>query len=214
MSGIELAPGCWSDGRVVGSIGTLLIDPVKRADTSATDHRVCHAVLTDADGQSALRSLRPARPGRLFVHTSLVAKLRRVPFEVRGVHTVALIDLGGVVAEITHLGAARTAADLVVSARAVDDRGRVRRDHPPVVYTGVLLDPGTRAVSKPSRDGSEQGWSAVLDLLGGLLGAAGIAVSRDGTTHGHSDVEDQRATRLEAGGLIRMPDPDKRLPLV
>lgn len=171
-----------------------------------------HLLFTTA---AAVVDLPDLAPATVFVHAVAVpaatAAFRSA--RIRGLHAAAVLDLGGVVAEITHLGPGRSSSDLVVSARVVDGRGVPVRSVPPVVYVGELLDPGEHAVTAPLEGGSEQMWAASLDLLGGLVGTTGIIARGSGVPGTYDEVESQRGMRLERGGLIRMPDPDKRLPL-
>ncbi len=210
---VELAPGCWSDGRLTGIKATLVVDPVSTTRRVGTPDEPTYALFTSAGTIVELPQLMPTT---VYVHAGAVAAARRAAPDsaVRGVHAAAVLDLGGVVAEITHLGPGQSGSDLVVSGRVVDERGVPVRAVPPVVYVGDLMDPGELAVSSPADGGSEQGWAASLDLLGGLMGATGLAVRRSGVTATYEEVESQRGMRLERGGLIRMPDPDRRLPLI
>jgi hypothetical protein len=212
MDPVEVAPGCWSDGRLVGSTAALLIDPGPDQRVVQPDLPV-YVLFTSVATVVALPSVTPAR---VFVHASAAAvaapAFGSVP--VRGLHTAGVVDLGGIVAEITHLGPGRSGSDLVVSARVVDARGVPVRSVPPVVYVGDLLDPGEHAVSAPVDGGSEQMWAAALDLLGGLLGSTGTPVRRSGIPGTYDQVESQRGMRLERGGLIRMPESAKRLPML
>jgi len=210
MDPVELAPGCWSNGRLVGTTATLLIDP--GADLADVPPGLpVYVVFTSASTVAEIPSLTPVT---VFVHASAssvaAAAFGSVP--IRGLHTAGIVDLGGIVAEITHLGPGRSESDLVVSARIVDARGAVR-SVPPVVYVGDLLDPGEHAVSAAVEGGSEQMWAASLDLLGGLLGPAGTVMRRSGVPGTYDEVESQRGMRLERGGLIRMPESAKRLPM-
>jgi len=212
---VELAPGCWPDGRLVGSTATLLIDPT--ADAAAPGEPAAglpvYVLFTSAATIVVLASVTPTT---VYVHSSAAdaatSAFGSVP--IRGLHTAGVIDLGGIVAEITHLGPGRSGSDLVVSARVVDKRGVPVRTVPPVVYVGDLLDPGEHAVSPPVDGGSEQMWAASLDLLGGLLGSTGTVARRSGVPGTYDEVESQRGMRLERGGLIRMPESAKRLPML
>lgn len=209
---VELAPGCWSNGGLVGSTATLLIDPSSEAVAPDAALPV-YVLFTSAEVVVELPALVPAT---VFVHASAVpvAATAFGSAPVRGLHTAGVVDLGGIVAEITHLGQGRSGSDLVVSARVVDARGVPLRSVPPVVYVGDLLDPGEHAVSAPVDGGSEQMWAASLDLLGGLLGSTGTPVRRSGVAGTYDEVESQRGMRLERGGLIRMPESAKRLPML
>jgi len=209
---VELAPGCWSNGRLAGSTATLLIDPAADADRVTGDLPV-YVLFTSAAAVVGLPSVTPAT---VFVHASAASVAASVlgSVPVRGLHTAGVVDLGGVVAEITHLGPGRSGSDLVVSARVVDERGVPVKSVPPVVYVGDLLDPGEHAVSAPLDGGSEQMWAAALDLLGGLLGSTGTVARRSGVPGTYDEVESQRGMRLERGGLIRMPESAKRLPML
>jgi hypothetical protein len=220
MDPVELAPGCWSDGRLRGSTATLLIDPL--ADAVVADAVVAdagagalpvHVLFTSADRVVGLATVTPTT---VFVHARAVAAAAAAfpDVRIRGLHLAGVVDLGGIVAEITHLGPGRSGSDLVVSARVVDARGVPVRAVPPVVYVGDLVDPGEHAVSTPAEGGSEQMWAASLDLLGGLLGLTGIVVRRSGVPGTYDEVESQRGMRLERGGLIRMPESAKRLPML
>ncbi|HEY8791186.1 MAG TPA: hypothetical protein VIM10_18920 [Actinopolymorphaceae bacterium] len=215
MDPVELAPGCWSDGRLVGSTATLLIDPTPDSVSpdSVASGLPGYVLFTSAGTVVELPSVTPAT---VFVHANAAdaaaAAFGSVP--IRGLHTAGVVDLGGIVAEITHLGPGRSGSDLVVSARVVDRRGVPVRTVPPVVYVGDLLDPGEHAVSAPVDGGSEQMWAASLDLLGGLLGPTGKVARRSGVPGTYDEVESQRGMRLERGGLIRMPESAKRLPML
>jgi len=220
MDPVELAPGCWSDGRLVGSTATLLIDPTPDSVTpdAVTAGAMAaglpvYVLFTSAGTVVELPSVTPTT---VYVHASAVdaATSTLGPVPVRGLHTAGVVDLGGIVAEITHLGPGRSGSDLVVSARVVDARGVPVRTVPPVVYVGDLLDPGEHAVSAPVEGGSEQMWAASLDLLGGLLGSTGTVARRSGVPGSYDEVESQRGMRLERGGLIRMPESAKRLPML
>lgn len=212
MDPVELAPGCWSNGRLVGSTATLLIDPGPDVADVDTDQPV-YVLFTSAATVVELPSITPAT---VFVQASAasVAASAFGSVPVRALHTAGVVDLGGIVAEITHLGPGRSGSDLVVSARVVDGRGVPLRSVPPVVYVGDLLDPGEHAVSAPIEGGSEQMWAASLDLLGGLLGSTGTPARRSGVPGTYDEVESQRGMRLERGGLIRMPESAKRLPML
>lgn len=211
MDPVELAPGCWSNGRLVGATATLLIDPPDAV--APVDDLPVHVLFTSTATVVELPSVTPTT---VFVHASAatVAVAAFGSESVRGLHTGGVVDLGGIVAEITHLGPGRSGSDLVVSARVVDGRGVPVRSVPPVVYVGDLLDPGEHAVSAPVEGGSEQMWAAALDLLGGLLGPTGIPARRTGVPGTYDEVESQRGMRLERGGLIRMPESAKRLPML
>jgi len=215
MDPVELAPGCWSDGRVVGSTATLLIDPTPEA-TASDGAAVGLPVYVLFTSTASIVALPTVTPATVYVHSSTadVATSTFGSVPVRGLHTAGVIDLGGIVAEITHLGPGRSGSDLVVSARVVDRRGVPVRTVPPVVYVGDLLDPGEHAVSPPVGGGSEQMWAASLDLLGGLLGSTGTPARRSGVPGTYDEVESQRGMRLERGGLIRMPESAKRLPML
>jgi hypothetical protein len=108
----------------------------------------------------------------------------------RPVASVAVADLGGVVAEVVRLSP--QSAGLVVVVRAVDERGRPLRSSAAVVFVGDLV-----TGSPPERPADPE-IANTLDLLLGLLGADDIVVSVDGALLGRTDVEDDRAARQQA----------------
>jgi hypothetical protein len=103
---------------------------------------------------------------------------------------VAVTDLGGVVAEVVRLNP--QFPDLVVVARAVDERGRPVRSSPAVVYVGELVTGG------PPQRPDDQEIANTLDLLLGMLGADDVAVTGDGALLSRADIEEVRAVRQQA----------------
>ena len=106
----------------------------------------------------------------------------------REVGTAAVFDLGGVVAEVVRLGPRPDAPELVVSCRAVDDRGRPDKTQAGVVLVGALLD-GSQ---------SDEDFLPLVDLLLGLMRAEDLAVTAAGRVLGRHDLEDERLRRHQA----------------
>jgi hypothetical protein len=238
-----LPDSCGRDGRIVGAKARLWVDP-DGVDPGGPDLPLS-VVCTDALALARFRLDRPATGARLYLHAGLPAAAEDAPTEpaesaepaepgsdehvhgwpVRRVHTAAVVDLGGVVAEIVHLGHGHCADDLVVSVRALDDRGRPRREVPIVVYAGPLVVDGELTetdalLGEPQRrtDAQMRAWADSLDLLCGLLGSGGLAVTATGQLRAYAEVDAQRVARLQASGpagtgRVGMPPPDWQLPL-
>jgi len=229
----RLPDGCDADGRVTGTRAVLLVDPGPALGSARTSEVPVHVVCTDAAALAALAGQRPDAGGTLFVHASVPVEPDEpsTPAEtvhgwpVRRVHTAATTDLGGLVVDVVHVGAAHGPDNLVVAVRAVDERGRPRRDVPPVVYTGLMVndtalaDPDDPITDELTRTHEQmRAWADSLDLVCGLLGGEGLAVTQAGTIHPQAQVDAQRVARLQAAGSsgtgrVGMPPPDWQLPL-
>ena len=168
-----------ADGTVSGSAVRLLVDPsgpVAVAD--AVVFTAASRVAPVPDGIGTIYS--PAG-----VEVTVGAGRRHRP-----VASVAVADLGGVVAEVVRLSP--QSPGLVVIARAVDERGRPVRSSPAVVFVGDLV-----TGREPERPDDPE-IANTLDLLLGMLGADDVVVSGEGALLGRADVEDDRAARQQA----------------
>ena len=168
-----------ADGVVRGSAAVLLVDP--RGAVPAADA----VVFTTPE---RVRDV-PEGTGTVFspagVEVAVGAGRRRRP-----VASVAVADLGGVVAEVVRLSPHFPA--LVVVARAVDERGRPVRSSPAVVFVGELV------TGDPPQRPDDPEIANTLDLLLGMLGEDDVVVSRGGAALSREDVEDDRAVRQQA----------------
>lgn len=168
-----------ADGVVRGTAAGLVVDP--------RDH------IPAADAVVFTRPARvldvPEGTGTVFspagVEVAVGAGRRHRP-----VASVAVTDLGGVVAEVVRLSP--QSPGLVVVARVVDERGRPVRSSPAVVFVGELV------TGRPPERADDPEIADTLDLLLGMLGADDVVVSGDGTLLGREDVEDDRAARQQA----------------
>ena len=168
-----------ADGVVRGSAVRLLVDP--RGPVAAADAVVfttAARVLDVVEGTGTVFS--PAG-----VEVTVGAGRRHRP-----VASVAVTDLGGVVAEVVRLSP--QSPGLVVVVRAVDERGRPVRSNPAVVFVGELV------TGRPPERPDDPEIANTLDLLLGMLGADDVVVSGEGALLGRADVEDDRAARQQA----------------
>jgi len=168
-----------ADGTVSGSAARLQVDPggpvaADDAVVFTTGTRI--AAVSDGTGTVYSPSGVPVTVGAGRRH--------------RPVASVAVADLGGVVAEVVRLSPQDPG--LVVVVRAVDERGRPLRPSPAVVFVGDLVT--GRA---PERSDDPE-IANTLDLLLGMLGADDVVVSGEGALLGRADVEDDRAARQQA----------------
>jgi hypothetical protein len=168
-----------ADGVVRGTRGRLLVDP--RGDVTAADAVVFTSAgraVDVAEGSGTVFSPKDA-------DVSVAGGRRRRP-----VASVAVTDLGGVVAEVVRLSLQSSA--LVVVTRAVDDRGRPLRSSPAVVFVGDLV------TGRAPERADDQEIADTLDMLLGLLGAEDVVVTREGVALTRGEVEQDRAARQQA----------------
>ena len=167
-----------ADGTVNGSAVRLLVDP--RGPLAAADAVVFTAsqVHSVPDGTGTVYS-----PAGAEVTVGAGRRHRRVA-------SVAVADLGGVVAEVVRLSP--QSPGLVVLVRAFDERGRPVRSSPAVVFVGALVS------GRPPERPDDPEIANTLDLLLGMLGADDVVVSGEGALLSRADVEDDRAARQQA----------------
>ena len=147
---VSLPAFATADGVVRGSVAGLLVDP--RGPVPAADA----VVFTTPERLIPV----PEGAGTVFSPVNVTAQVgagRRH----RPVASVAVADLGGVVAEVVRLSP--QSPGLVVVTRAVDERGRPVRSSPAVVFVGALVTGGP-----PERPGDTE-IANTLDLLLGML---------------------------------------------
>jgi hypothetical protein len=168
-----------ADGVVRGTSGRLLVDP--HGDVAAADAVVFTSAAQAVDvgeGSGTVFSPKDAEP-------RVGTGRRRRP-----VASVAVTDLGGVVAEVVRLSP--QSSELVVVTRAVDGRGRPLRSSPAVVFVGDLV------TGRAPERADDQEIADTLDMLLGLLGAEDVVVTREGVALTRGDVEEDRAARQQA----------------
>ena len=176
---VSLPAFATADGVVRGSVAGLLVDP--RGPVPAADA----VVFTTPERLIPV----PEGAGTVFSPVNVAAQVgagRRH----RPVASVAVADLGGVVAEVVRLSP--QSPGLVVVTRAVDERGRPVRSSPAVVFVGALVTGG------PPERPDDTEIANTLDLLLGMLGPDDVVVSGDGVLLSREDVEEDRALRQQA----------------
>ncbi len=168
-----------ADGTVNGSAARLLVDPggaIAAAD--AVVFTTASQVLSVPDGTGTVYS-------PTGVEVTVGAGRRHRP-----VASVAVADIGGVVAEVVRLSP--QSPGLVVVVRAVDERGRPVRSSPAVVFVGDLVS------GRPPERADDPEIANTLDLLLGMLGADDVVVTGESALLSRADVEDDRAARQQA----------------
>ena len=136
--------------------------------SSATDHLRADALSYGADAGEVDRAIAALKPPQ------------------RGIHDT-VIDLGGRMVTIAHLGRGHTTADLVVVAPAPDDDG------PVVVFTGDLVEES--ADPCVDADSDLPAWPVTLDRLLAIGGPDAIYVP------GHGNVVDAEFVRRQRNWL-------------
>jgi len=172
-------PAFAAAGTVNGSAVRLLVDPsgpIAAAD--AVVFTTASRVLSVPDGTGTVYS--PAG-----VEVTVGAGRRHRP-----VASVAVADLGGVVAEVVRLSP--QSPGLVVVVRAVDEGGRPVRSSPAVVFVADLVS------GRPPERADDPEIANTLDLLLGMLGADDVVVTGECALLSRADVEDDRAARQQA----------------